>query len=163
MHHIDPGRRQVLCATRVRRDDRKVAAPIRPRDLTDLSFANRSRHFWFENRIGAAGPTTQAIILEVDDIGHMLDDLSHRLMDSLNVSEVARLLHDHGWAWLMTRGQSIELLGQPFVSITNPRGELIPIVAVEQVAVVLEGGPTTGRVDQNRGGPRCRSDHLASQ
>ena len=64
-------------------------------DGVELAFADLPGQLGLQRRVGATGAATQAVVVELDDVGEALDDPPHRQVRFLHVAQVTGILHDH--------------------------------------------------------------------
>src|SRR5579863_7673689 len=98
-------------------------------------------------------PAAAALVGELDQIAVRCQDDPDRPFGPLHVPEVAGVLDGDappGGRTADRWGQAVGPLGDPFVDVPDTPGESGRLGGADEMPVILEGGPATGRVDEDR-------------
>lgn len=101
--------------------------------------------------VGPACAAAQPIVVEFDQTVHEgFEDGPGGAVNSLDVSEVAGVLHRNTGGERCDGRKVVESGGQPFVDVEDAPGEGFGFRCCQQVAVFLHGGAASGGVDEDR-------------
>ena len=145
-----------------------IVAPVRVVALpmaSTLRARTRRRQGRLQRRVGAPGAAAQPVVVELDDVGDVTHHRPHRFVAPLDMTEVARILHDHrAEPAVGRRRRGAGRPGrEPLLDVDDPGRERRRLRRPHEVRVVLERGAAAGRVHDDRVVARHRRDRPLGQ
>ena len=155
---IHPGRREMHRTPRVgaRHDVGRTSL-----DGPELSVTDLARHLGFDNRVGAAGPTAQALVIQFDEFPNdRAQNRAGRLVRPLDVTQVARVLNRDTQVERSTLRKLVDPGGDELADVEDSFREHLGLGSTEKAPVLFERGTASGRVDDDGAAVVECADHL---
>lgn len=149
MHDRESGRGQVLCTAGVGRGDHEGVIRVDTPDHLQFPSTDLAGQIGMQERVSTSGTTAQAIVVDLDDVDHVFETPTHRLMDSLDVPKMARVLENHPSGSRSIEVECVEMVLEPFVYVDDTSCESSGLVGTDQVPVILQRRSATGRIDDH--------------
>lgn len=91
-------------------------------DDPDLAVTDLPSKFGLKNRVRTTGAATKTIVVEFDELPHKgRENGSSGLMHSLNVPQMAGVLHGHAKVERFDRWKGLNVIGKELADIEYPR------------------------------------------
>ncbi len=76
-----------------------------------------------QRRVGTSGAATQSVVIELDDIGDVVEQRADRFVGPLDMAKVARVLNDHRRSLTDRVREPVDTVGEPFGDVDDPCAE----------------------------------------
>ena len=124
MDHGQASGGQVLCATRVGRGDHQRTIGIDTSDRGQFAIADVSSQMGMQQGVRAPSAATEAVVAHFDHVDDAFETTANGLVNTLDVTKMARILHDdlHSPRVARLRVVEIEVVEpsfEPFVDVDD--------------------------------------------
>ena len=121
---------------------------------SNLSITQIGSYLRVEGGIRTTGTTAKTIVVQRHCFDISTQNFVYRFMTTLNVPQMARVLHHNSRGKPAFLGKIVEMLSQPFVNVENPLTEPSCRVGAQKMPIVFELGSAACGIYKNRSGAR---------